>query len=130
MDVHVALDYLVKAILTAGGVGGITALFMVRSQKRKLVAESGKTDAEADSVLADAQAKRTAREISMIEPYERIQKRMQGELDDVYAEIDRLKEYIETLVTVVRRAGVPVPDMPPKKPRHSPATTPPRGQNP
>jgi hypothetical protein len=124
MDATQVFDYVVKGLLAIGGLAGMAGLLSVRAQKRKLLSESGRTDAEADSVLADAQSKRTAREISMIEPYERIQARMQGELDDVYAEIDRLKDYIETLVEVIRKAGVPVPDMPPKKPRHSPATTP------
>lgn len=109
------IDIALKIFVVLGGSAGVTALFMVGAQKRKLVAESGKTDAEADSMLADAQSKRTAREISMIGPYERIQARMQAELNDVYAELDRLKEWAEQMATALRGAGVPIPPMPPKR---------------
>lgn len=113
------VDLILKLILAAGGIGGITALFMVRAQKRKLVADTGKTDAETDSVLADAQAKRTTREISMIEPYERIQARMARELQDAYAEIDRLKAWCASMAAAMRAAGINVPDEPPKITPHT-----------
>lgn len=109
------LDIALKILVAVGGLAGLSALFMVRAQKRKLIAESGKTDAEADSVFADAQFKRTAREISMIEPYERIQARMQRELIDVYAELDRLREWAELMAEALRGAGVTVPPMPAKR---------------
>lgn len=109
------LDIALKILVAVGGLAGASALFMVRAQKRKLIAESGKTDAEADSVVADAQSKRTAREISMIEPYERIQARMQRELIDVYAELDRLKAWAELMAEALRGAGVAVPPMPAKR---------------
>lgn len=108
------LDTLVKVVVAFGGLAGLGSFFMVRQQKRKIVAESDKTEAEADSVLADAQQKRTAREISLIEPYERMHRRMAEELVDLYAEVDRLKAYTEMLAQMLRNAGLPVPPMPPK----------------
>lgn len=115
MKVEAVLDVIVKVLVALGGLTGVGAFFMVRSQKRKLVADTDKTEAEADSVVADAQQKRTAREISLIEPYERMHVRMAAELDDLYAEVDRLKEYIQTLAQVIRGAGVEVPPMPRKR---------------
>ena len=114
MDPVSVIDWGLRALLALGGIGGLVALLTVRAQKRKIVADTGKTDAEADSVLADAQAKRTAREISMIEPYERIQARMSRELRDAYAEIDRLKAWCGLMAQAMREAGIKVPDEPPK----------------
>lgn len=109
-----ALDAVVKILVAIGGLSGLGAFFMVRQQKRRIVADTDKTEAEADSVLADAQQKRTAREISLIEPYERMHKRMAEELVDLYAEVDRLKAYTEMLAQMLRNAGLPIPPMPPK----------------
>ena len=119
MDPVQVLDWVLRGLLAIGGIGGLVALLTVRAQKRKIVADTGKTDAEADSVLADAQAKRTQREISMIEPYERIQARMARELHDAYAEIDRLKAWCAMMTEAMRAAGIPVPDEPPKVVRSS-----------
>jgi len=118
------IDLLVKLLVGLGGVGGVTAFFMVRAQKRKLLADTGKTDAEADSLLADAQTKRTAREVSLLEPYERIQNRMGRELNEAYQEIDRLKEWVMRLTDAMKAAGIPVPDEPPKVQRQHPDTNP------
>ncbi len=118
------VDLIVKVLVGVGGLAGVGALFMVRAQKRKLLADTGKTDAEADSVLADAQAKRTAREVSLIEPYERIQNRLSRELDEAYAEIDRLKDWVALLTDAMKAAGIHVPDEPPKVHRQHPTTDP------
>lgn len=115
MDAMLIMEWTVKVVIAIGGLGGIAALFMVTTQKRKLMADTGKTDAEANAVLETAQSTRTAREISMIEPYERIQARMQHEMDDLYAEIDRLKAWAESLAGVLEANGLTVPPMPPKK---------------
>ena len=101
------------AVLGAlGGLGGIGALFMVRTQKRKLLADTGKTVAEADSIVADATSKRTDREARILDMYERGMANMQERLDDAEAKIDRLTEYVEVLVVALRAAGQPVPPMP------------------
>lgn len=117
-------DVVLKLLAGLGAVGGGGAFFMVRAQKRKLLADTGKTDAEADGLLADAQAKRTQREVSLLEPYERIQNRMGHELDEAYQEIDRLKEYLGRMVDALKAAGIPVPDEPPKVQRRHPDTNP------
>ena len=109
------LDTFLRILAVLGGLGGLGALLMVGVQKRKILSETGKTNAEADSVAAEAQAKRTAREVSLIEPYERVQTRMVKEMEDLYAEVDRLTTYVETLVTILRNAGLQVPPMPPKR---------------
>lgn len=106
------LDVLFKVLLAVGGVGGVTALFMVRAQKRKVVSETGKTDAEADSVLADASLKKTMRETAILDMYERGMANMQERLDEAEERIDRLTEYVEVLVTALRSAGSSVPPMP------------------
>lgn len=121
------VDWIVKIVVALGGLGGITAFFMVRAQKRKLIADTGKTDAEADSVMADAQSKRTAREISMIEPYERIQARMSLEIEELYDKVDRLQAWAEMMADALRKNGLPIPDMPPRKePQHRSARVAPR----
>lgn len=109
-----ALDVIIKVILAAGGLAGLGALFMVNAQKNKLVADTGKTHAEADNVVAEAQQRRTAREISLIEPYERMHDRMQRELSEAYQEIDRLKLWVRSLMDACRAAGIEVPDEPPR----------------
>jgi hypothetical protein len=101
-----------RVLLVVGGLGGLTALFMVRTQKRKLTAESGKTDAEADSILADASAKKTDREGRILDMSEKLLAQMQDRLEDAEAKIDRLTEYIEVLVQALRTGGQPVPPMP------------------
>lgn len=101
-----------KILLAVGGVGGLTALFLVRAQKRKVVSESGKTDAEADSILADASAKKTDRESRILDMSEKLLVQMQDRLEDAEIRIDRLTEYIEVLVQALRTGGQPVPNMP------------------
>lgn len=114
MNASQAVDLLIKIVLAAGGVGGICALFMVRAQKRKLVADTGKTDAEADLITQQAQAKKTDREGRILDMSERVLKSMQEQLDNAEDKIDRLTEYVEILVHALRDAGQPVPPMPAK----------------
>lgn len=87
---------------------------MVRAQKRKLLADTGKTTAEADSVVADAQSKRQQTEVSLIEPMRIIQNRMTEEMKDLYARVDRLQAWAESMVEVLRKNNLPVPEMPPE----------------
>ncbi len=105
---------LLAVLAGLGGVGGVTALLLVRTQKRKLLADSGKTDAEADSIMADAQTKRVDREARVLDMYDRGMQSMQERLDDAEEKIDRLTTYIEILVQALRAGGQPVPPMPPK----------------
>ena len=88
---------------------------MVRAQKKKIVSESGKTDAEADQAFSEAYHRRASTQVTLIEPYERIQARMQEELDEYADRVDRLEEYIEVLVSIIRQSGVPVPPPPPRR---------------
>lgn len=108
------IDWGIKILLALGGLGGIGALFMVRAQKRKVVAESGKTDAEADSIMADVSVKKVDREGRVLDMQERLMNNLQERLDDAEAKIDRLTEYVEVLVGALRDAGQPVPSMPPR----------------
>lgn len=103
---------LVQVVVAVGGLAGIVALLLVGAQKRKLVSESGKTDAEADTVLADAYSRRAATQVSLIGPYERVVERMQAELDEALEKIDRLTDYVEVVVAIAREAGLHVPPMP------------------
>lgn len=112
VDPMTILDWVFKGLLALGGIGGIGALFMVRAQKQKVVSESGKTDAEADSILVDASLKKTSREALILDMYERGMANMQERLDDAEERIDRLTEYVEVLVVALRRAGQAVPPMP------------------
>lgn len=114
VEIATVLDWGIKLLLALGGVGGITALFMVRAQKKKIVAESGKTDAEADNITADAGLKRTDREGRILDMSERVLVSMQERLDDAEGKIDRLTEYVEVLVQALRTAGAAVPPMPHK----------------
>lgn len=119
------VDLVIKLLTVAGAVGGGGAFLMVRAQKNKLIAETGKTSAEADTLIADAQIKRTDREVSLLEPYERIQRRVGRELNEAYEEIDRLRAWATQLTTALKAAGIPVPDEPPRMPdRVHPDTNP------
>lgn len=106
------IDWAIRFLLTLGGAGGLTALFMVRTQKKKIVSESGKTDSEADSIAADASLKKTTREAAILDMYERVMSNMQERLDEAEERMDRLTEYVEVLVQSLRAAGQPVPPMP------------------
>ena len=120
MGIAELVTLIVQILVAVGGLAGIGALLMVSAQKRKLVADTGKTDAEAENVLADAQAKRTAREVSLIEPYERVQTRMQQELEEAYEELDWMRDYLHMLTNALRQAGIDVPPEPirPWRQRH------------
>lgn len=112
MHIGDLLDIGAKTLVALGGLGGIGAFFMVRVQKRKIIAESGKTDAQADSIMADAQAKRTDSLGRVVEMYDRGLSSMQERLDEAEAKIDKLTEYVEILVRALRAAGQPIPSMP------------------
>jgi hypothetical protein len=105
----------VQIIVAIGGSAGIVSLLMVSSQKKKIVAESGKTDAEADAAFSEAYHRRASTQVTLLEPYERIQARMQAEIDEYADKVDRLEEYVELLIEVLRNAGLPVPPKPPRR---------------
>lgn len=109
----------IQLLAGLGGVVGITSLFMVRAQKRKLVAESGKTDAEADAQFSEAYHRRASTQVSLVEPYERVMDRMQDELNEANERVDYLESYIETLVEAMRAAGIAVPRRPPRPQAHT-----------
>lgn len=111
-NVVTLFDWGIKLVMTVGGIGGIAALFMVRAQKRKLVADTGKTDAEADLVLADASMKKVSREARILDMSESVMRSMRERLGEAEAKIDRLTSYVEVLVQALRTAGAPVPPMP------------------
>ena len=109
------LAFTVQIIVAVGGLAGIVNLLLLTGQKKKLVAESGKTNAEADAAFSEAYHRRASTQITLIEPYEKMTARLQHELDKANNRIDRLEIYVDTLVGVVRDAGLPVPPMPPKE---------------
>jgi hypothetical protein len=117
------LTVLVQVVVGLGGLAGIVSLLTVRAQKRKLISESGKTDAEADAAFSEAYHRRASTQVSLVGPYERVMDRMQEELDEANERIDRLTTYVETLVDIVRGAGLAVPPMPrpPDPPPRRPA---------
>lgn len=106
------LTFVVQIIVALGSLSGVGALFMVAAQKRKLIAESGKTNAEADAAFSEAYHRRASTQISLIEPYERMTFRLQNELDKANSRIDRLTEYVEVLVDIMRENDITVPPMP------------------
>lgn len=112
MTLEQAADWGLRVLLAAGGIGGIAALFMVSTQKRKLVADTGKTDAEADLITQEAQAKKTDREGRILDMSDRLLTQMQERLEGAEDKVDRLTEYVEILVQALRKAGQPVPPMP------------------
>lgn len=118
------LDWAVRLLLALGGLTGVGALVSVRAQKRKLVADTGKTDAEADNIMADASVKRVDYADKVIGVYERGIDHMQEQLDEANAKIDRLTDYIEVLVAALRAGGLPVPAMPRRLDSPGPPTGP------
>lgn len=106
------LTLVVQIIVAVGGLSGVGALFMVAAQKRKLIAESGKTNAEADAAFSEAYHRRASTQINLIEPYEKMTNRLQNELDKANTRIDRLTEYVEVLVEIMRDNDITVPPMP------------------
>lgn len=104
--------YVVQILLAIGGAAGLLSLFTVRQQKRKLLSESGKTDAEADTVLADAYSRRAATQVTLLEPYERVMERQQREIEEQADEIRWLKACVEALTHALREQGIDVPHMP------------------
>lgn len=105
--------WVVSLFMAVGGIAGVTSIFMVRAQKRKLVADTGKTSAEADNVLADAQAKRQQTEVSLLEPMRIIMGEMKLEMMELYIKVDRLQNWADSLVSLLKRNNIPVPEMPP-----------------
>jgi chaperonin cofactor prefoldin len=110
----VILDWAFKALVGIGGLGGLLALILVRQQKRKLVADTGKTVAEADLITEEAQTRKTTREALVLDMYERGMANMQERLDDAEDKLARLTEYVEILVQALRETGAAVPAMPKK----------------
>lgn len=108
------VDRVIQVMVALGGIAGVISLLTVRATKKKIIAESGKTDAEAEIALADAHAKRVQSDINLIEPYERMHVRMQAEIDEQAEKIDRLTDYVEVLVALLRVQGVVIPPMPKK----------------
>jgi len=106
------VSVIVQCVVALGGLAGVVSLFTVRATKRKLIAESGKTNAEADAAFSEAYHRRAATQVSLVEPYERVIDRMQEELDEALEKIDRLTTYVENLVDIIRTAGLAVPPMP------------------
>lgn len=98
----------IQVLVALGGVAGVASLFMVSAQKRKLLSDTGKTDAEAADVMAQTYERRA---ISLMDPYERIQERMEQELDEAFADIDALRDYVKELVALLADAGIEVPRM-------------------
>jgi len=112
---NTAAGYVVTVLVSLGA-AGLVSLLTIKAQKRKLLSESGKTDAEADTVLADAYSRRAATQVTLLEPYERVMRRQQEEIDEQAAEIKQLRRYIETLTNALRKQGVEVPEMPDRVP--------------
>ena len=111
-------------LLVGAGVAAFVALFLVSAQKRKLLSESGKTDAEADTVLADAYSRRASTQINLIGPYEKAQEWMQRRIDDLEENERRLRRYIDQLPAALRAAGIAVPEMPAPVEPSAPPTPP------
>lgn len=106
------IDWVLKIFLAIGGITGLLSLFLVREQKRKLLSDTGKTDAEADSIVADAKIKHTDRESRVLDMYEKVLKTTTDRLDDANKRLDELTMYVNVLVLALRNAGQPVPPMP------------------
>ncbi len=103
-------------ILVSLGAAGLVSLLTIKAQKRKLLSESGKTDAEAAVSLAEAYRSNAATQITLLEPYQSVMKRQQEEIDEQAAEIKQLRRYIQTLTNSLRHQGVEVPEMPDRVP--------------
>lgn len=103
--------FLIQVLLVSGA-AGLVSLLTIRQQKRKLLSESGKTDAEADTVLADAYSRRAATQVTLLEPYERVMERQQQEIEEQAREIRWLKDCVEALTQALRAQGIAVPAMP------------------
>lgn len=106
------VNLIVQILVGLGGLAGVVSLFTVRAQKRKLISESGRTDAEADAAFSEAYHRRASTQVSLVQPYERVIDRMQEELDEALEKIDRLTAHVETLADIIRGAGLAVPPMP------------------
>lgn len=106
------LTVAVQILVALGGVSGIGALLMVTAQKRKILADSGKTNAEADKEFSEAYHRRASTQINLIDPLEKMNARLEKELDKANARIDRLTEYVEVLAEKLRENHIPVPAMP------------------
>lgn len=121
------VDLILKILLALGGIAGVSSLFVVRAQKRQMLASAGMTDAQADTAFAEAYHRRASTQVSLIEPYERSVARLEDELnealdklDDANAKIDVLTETVRILVQAMRDGGVPIPAIPASAPPHPP----------
>lgn len=100
-------------VLVGGGIAALVSLLLVGAQKRKMLADSGKTDAEAEGELAEAYGRRADSAIKLLDPYERTQAYMQRRIDDLEENERRLRRYVDQLCEALRGAGIKVPEPPP-----------------
>lgn len=120
MTVSNWVDLVIKVVVALGGIGGVTAFFMVRAQRNKLIADTGKTEAEAESLSADAYLKQQQSELNMVAVYrqgvqdlQRDLAKAEAKIDEQGQKIDALTEYIETLIHMIREnTSLPVPPRP------------------
>lgn len=103
---------IVELVLGLAASGFLLGLLMLRAQKRKLLSEAGKTDAEATGLLSGADAQYISSRIMLVEPYEKIMNRLQRELNEATDRIDVLENYIEVLIASMRDQGMHIPIRP------------------
>lgn len=114
-------------LLVGGGIAALVSLLLVGPQKKKMLADSGKTDAEAEGELAEAYDRRADAQIKLLDPYQRTQEYMQQRIDDLEENERRLRRYVEQLCEALRGAGIKVPEAPPVADT-TPSTRPHRAQ--
>lgn len=102
----------VELILGLAASGCLLGLLMLRAQKRKLLSEAGKTDAEASGLLSGADAQYISSRIMLLEPYEKVMNRLQRELNEANDRIDALENYVEVLIASMRAQGMQIPVRP------------------
>lgn len=102
----------IELVLGVAASGGLLGFFLLRQQKRKLLADAGKTDTEADVLFSDAYSRLASAKILLLEPYEKVMTRMQQELDEANQRIDILEQYVGVLIETMRDAGIQIPIRP------------------
>ncbi len=117
----------IELILGLAASGALVGLLMLRQQKRKLLSEAGKTDAEATGLLSGADAQYISTRIMLLEPYEKVMNRLQRELNEANDRIDVRENYIEVLIAAMRDQGMHIP-LRPRFHQDSPPTPPPAPQ--
>lgn len=117
MDLLSYLPLIAGLIGALGGSAGLVLFFTVRQQKKKMLAEAGKTHSEGEKTDAEA-AEIVARTASgMLEPYVEIAATLRQELREARAEIRELRDELRAahkrvndLETALDRAGRRVED--------------------